>query len=416
MGTGGGVVPERFRAPLRVVARSLRQLLGGTGTAVLALGTLVVAVLVSLLCLVGIGIVLLPSALRAVRWTADQERARLNRWGAQVVGPGPIPSTRRQALADTAVRRDARWLTIHATWGLLVGLVGLCLPVFAIRDFTFPLWWWAVPADEASAALPFWVANSWTEAWVVALSALGWALLTVALCPRLARAQTASGRALLAPPPGTDLSLRVAELSASRAAALDAHATELRRIERSLHDSTQNPLVGANLLIGAARRRLPADPDGADDLLDQAQNAVEHALGELRATVRGILPPVLSDRGLDGAVFGLAATSSVPTTIDVRVAVRCPASVEASAYFMVSEALTNIARHSQARHASVTVRSDAGQLEVVITDDGHGGADEAGGSGLAGIRRRVEAHDGTFAVTSPPGGPTTLEARLPCGS
>lgn len=415
-GRGRGIVPERFRNASRPVARSVRQLIGGTGTAALALGTLFLTLVVAVLCLIGVGFLLLPFAFRAIRWTADLERARLNRWGAEIVGPGPIPSGVRPALSEPAMRREARWLAIHATWGLLVGLVALCLPVFAVRDLTFPLWWWVVPADEASAALPFWIADSWPEAWLVALSALGWALLTLVLCPRLARAQTTSGHSLLAPPPGTDLSMRVAVLAASRAAALDAHATELRRIERSLHDSTQNPLVGANMLIGAARRRLPVDPDGADELLDQAQNAVEHALSELRATVRGILPPVLADRGLDGAISGLAATSAVPTTIDVRVAVRCPASVEATAYFMVSEALTNIARHSQARHASVTVRSDHGQLEVVITDDGHGGADETGSSGLAGIRRRVEAHDGTFAVTSPPGGPTTLEARLPCGS
>lgn len=400
---------------LRALVRSVRQLIGGTGTAALALGVAVAAVLTAVLCVVGIGFLVAPAVLRAIRWTADVERARLNRWGSEIVAPVPVPAGLRNALADEAIRRDSRWLVVHATWGLLIGLAGLCLPVFAIRDLSFPLWWWVVPDDEASAALPFWIAESWPEAWLVALSALGWALLAIVLCPRLAEWQLRSGRTWLAPPPGTDLSMRVAVLAASRAAALDAHATELRRIERSLHDSTQNPLVGANLLIGAARRRLPDDPTGADDLLDQAQNAVEHALGQLRATVRGILPPVLADRGLDGAISGLAATSAVPTAVDVRVASRCPASVEASAYFMVSEALTNIARHSHASQASVTVRSQDGQLVVVITDDGRGGADESG-SGLAGIRRRVEAHDGTFTLTSPPGGPTTVEARLPCGS
>lgn len=412
-----GTARSRRIAPgwSRTVGRSFRQLIGGTGTGALAVGILIGSLLVAVLCVVGIGLLLVPLILRAIRWTADLERKRLNRWGAEIVEPGPIPERLRPALADTAVRREARWLTFHATCGLAVGLVGLCLPVFAVRDLTFPLWWWAVPDDEASAALPFWIAGSWPEAWLVALSALGWALLAVIFCPRLARWQMSGGRTWLAPPPGTDLSMRVAVLSASRAAALDAHATELRRIERSLHDSTQNPLVGANLLIGAARRRLPDDPAAADDLLDQAQNAVEHALSELRATVRGILPPVLADRGLDGAISGLAATSAVPTTVDVRVAVRCPASVEATAYFMVSEALTNIARHSHASHASVTVLIDDGQLEVIVRDDGRGGAHESG-SGLAGIRRRVEAYDGIFTVISPVGGPTTLEARLPCGS
>lgn len=414
MATARGTVTASRR--LRAVAASVAWLAGGTGIAVLAAVILIWTVLVAALCLVGVGLVLLPSALRAIRWVADRERSRLTRIGTQIVEPPPLPAGLRPALTDGTVRREARWLTIHGTWGLFIGILGLCMPLFAVRDLTFPVWWWAAPNGEASAALWFWVADSWPDAWLVALSSLVWFLLTVVLCPRVAEWQMQSGRTLLMPPPGTDLSLRVAVLAASRAAALDAHATELRRIERSLHDSTQNPLVGANVLIGAARRRLANDPAGADDLLDQAQTAVEHALSELRATVRSILPPVLADRGLDGAISGLAATSAVPTTIDVRVDVRLPASVEASAYFMVSEALTNISRHSHATHASVTVHTENDQLEVVVTDDGHGGADQTGGSGLAGIRRRVEAHDGTFAVSSPPGGPTTLRARLPCGS
>jgi signal transduction histidine kinase len=403
---------------LRAVGRAVVQLAGGLGTAAMALLTLVWVLVVLVLCGVGVGLLLVPSAVRAVRATADRERARLNEAGAQLVESPPLPHDVRlgAAVRDPSVRREVGWVAVHATWGLLLGLLGLCLPVFTVRDLTFPLWWWAVPESEASAALWFWVAGSWTEAFLVAASSLGWALLTVVLTPRLARWQADIGRTLLAPPPGTDLPLRVAVLTASRAAALDAHATELRRIERSLHDSTQNPLVGANVLIGAARRRLPDDPQGADDLLEQAQTAVEHALGELRATVRGILPPVLADRGLAGAIAGLAATSAVPTTVDVSTDVRCPASVEASAYFMVSEALTNVSRHSGARHASVTVGTHDGWLEVTVTDDGVGGADETGGSGLAGIRRRLDAHDGELTVTSPPGGPTTLKARLPCGS
>ncbi|MRK03061.1 sensor histidine kinase [Aeromicrobium sp. S22] len=399
----------------REILRYVAELGSGLGTSLLALGVLVLLVLVALLSVVGVGLLLAPAALRAVRWIADRERTRLARWGTAVPGPAALPSGLRAALADPTVRRDIAWLTVHATWGLLIGFVGVALPLFTVRDLTFPLWWWLAPEGEASAALWFWVVDSWPEALLVALSALGWGLLTVLLAPALARVQSRPGRALLPPPPGTDLPLRIAELTATRAAALDAHATELRRIERCLHDGTQNPLVAANVLIGAARRQLGDDRPAADDLLEQAQTAIERALGELRTTIRGILPPVLSDRGLDGALTGLAATSSVPTTVDVG-ATRCPASVEASAYFMVAEALTNISRHSGAERASVTVRSIAGDLDVTVTDDGHGGATEGTGSGLGGIRRRIEAHDGTFEVSSPPGGPTTLHARLPCGS
>jgi len=236
------------------------------------------------------------------------------------------------------------------------------------------------------------------------------------LTPGMAQLQARRGRRLLSAGAEADLSLRVAELTATRAAALDAHATELRRIERSLHDGTQNRLVTVTVLLGAARRMVARDPAGAEELLERAHSAAEQALAELRSVARGILPPVLADRGLEGALAGLAASCPVPCRIDVEAPDRCAASVEATAYFVVAETLTNIAKHSGAQHATVTVRSRAGRLHLTISDDGRGGADENGGSGLTGIRDRIAAHDGTFTVTSPSGGPTTLKAELPCGS
>ena len=406
MGTGGGVVPERFRAPLRVVARSLRQLLGGTGTAVLALGTLVAAVLVSLLCLVGIGIVLLPSALRAVRWTADQERARLNRWGAQVVGPGPIPSTRRQALADTAVRRDARWLTIHATWGLLVGLVGLCLPVFAIRDFTFPLWWWAVPADEASAALPFWVADSWPEAWVVALSALGWALLTVAAVPPPGpRADRERARAAGSPAghrpvaarrradrhPGRGAGRPRDRAAAHRAVAARRHAEPAwSRVERA--DRRGAARAGRR----PGRRRRPARP-GPERRRAGARRAACDGARHPAAGARRPRPRRRARRPR-----GELRRCRAPSTSTSPA--RCAASVEASAVLRGGRGAHQRRPPQRRGHASVTVRRDAGRLEVVDRPTtGTAAPTRPRGSGLAGIRRRVEAHDGTFAADQPAG-------------
>ena len=132
--------------------------------------------------------------------------------------------------------------------------------------------------------------------------------------------------------------------------------------------------------------------------------------------VRGILPPVLDDRGLAGALAGLAASCVVPCRLEVDVAVRCAASVEATAYFVVAEALTNVVRHSGASQVDVAVRRERGRLLVRIEDDGHGDADETRGSGLTGIRRRVEAYDGRMTLTSPPGGPTRMDVELPCGS
>ncbi len=202
------------------------------------------------------------------------------------------------------------------------------------------------------------------------------------------------------------------ELTATRAAALDAHATELRRIERSLHDGTQNRLVAVTVLLGAARRASARDPAGAEAILERAQNAAEQALAELRTVARGILPPVLADRGLAGALAGLAATCPVPCRIDVEVPGRCAASVEATAYFVVAEALTNVAKHSGARHvdrhgppprrpaASAGRPTTAGAARTRAA--GPGSAASAAGS------RRTT---GPSTLTSPPGGPTTLEVE-----
>ena len=132
--------------------------------------------------------------------------------------------------------------------------------------------------------------------------------------------------------------------------------------------------------------------------------------------VRSILPPVIEDRGLEGALSGLAANCPVPTVLDVSVPGRCAASVEATAYFVVAEGLTNVAKHSGADHATVRLRRRDERLTVEIEDDGHGGADEGGGSGLVGLRRRGEAHDGSVTMSSPAGGPTILKVELPCGS
>jgi signal transduction histidine kinase len=258
--------------------------------------------------------------------------------------------------------------------------------------------------------------HDWSGAFGVGLLGPGWATLTVGLCPALARWQARPGRRLLAPPPDVDLSLRIGQLTATRAAALDAHATELRRIERSLHDGAQNRLVAVTVLLGAARRALARDPATAEAALERAQQAAESALAELRTVARGILPAVLADRGLAAALAGLGTQCAVPCRVNVDVPGRCPAAVEATVYFVVAESLTNVSKHSGAQHAEVTIQRDGDRLRVRVDDDGHGGADERGGSGLTGIRRRIEALDGTLTLSSPPGGPTVLEAVLPCGS
>jgi len=405
-----------LRARVRVSVDALDHLVGGLATAVLALGVLLWTLVVAIAALTGVGLPLVLPALGALRSVADRERGRLTRWGPPVLGPGPVPGSLRDAIRDPFVRRELAWLPLHALAGFFLGCLGLALPFYAMEDLTFPLWYRLVDPAQGGPGVALWRIDGLGDALLVGLLGLGWVVVLFGASHLLARLQAAPGRWLLSPPPGIDLSLRVAELTATRAAALDAHAVELRRIERSLHDGTQNRLVAVNVLLGAARRALQRDPARADEILGQAQDAAEQALGELRTVVRGILPPVLDDHGLDGALDGLAASCAVPCRLVVDVPVRCAASVEATAYFVVAEALTNVVKHSGARAVEVAVRRLGGRLVITIDDDGHGGADEARGSGLTGIRRRVEAYDGRLELTSPPGGPTRMRVELPCGS
>ncbi|MEU5960385.1 sensor domain-containing protein [Micromonospora parva] len=403
------------RGRVRASVDALEHLVGGLGTATLALGALLWAAIVAVACVGGVGLLAAPGALRVVRSVADRERARLSRWGDPIPTPGPVPDGLRTAVHDPFVRRELGWVGLYSLIGLVAGLVGVALPLYAVQDVTFPLWYRLVPPD-AAPGIVWWRVDDLSDALWVGVLGVGWLAAAIWFSPVLARLQAWPGRWLLPPPPGVDLSLRVAELTATRAAALDAHAVELRRIERSLHDGTQNRLVAVNVLLGAARRAVRRNPDRADEILGQAQDAAEQALGELRTVVRGILPPVLDDRGLAGALAGLAGSCAVPCRLEVDVAVRCAASVEATAYFVVAEALTNVVRHSGASRVDVAVRREHGRLLVSVEDDGHGDADETRGSGLTGIRRRVEAYDGRMTLTSPPGGPTRMDVELPCGS
>ncbi|MEV5539409.1 sensor histidine kinase [Saccharopolyspora shandongensis] len=399
----------------RAAFEALEHIVAGLGSAVLALIALMFLLLVAVLILVGVGLLLAPMALRLVHVVADQERARLTRWGPDVISPGPVPARLADALRTRSVRREIAWVGVHTCTGLTLGLVGLTVSLNIIRDGTFPLWWQLIPPSDSTASLGLWTVHDVPGALLVGLMGVGWAIVSLLLFPGMARLQALPGRRLLRPGPEVDLATRVAHLTATRAAALDAHSTELRRIERALHDGTQNRLVAVNVLLGAARRALTRDVADADAALGRAQDAAEDALRELRAVVRSILPPVLADRSLVDALTALAASCPVPCRVDADLPGRYAVSVEATVYFVVAEALTNIAKHSGARRATVLLKRHDDELRLGITDDGRGGADENGGSGLYGMRRRIEAHDGTFALASPAGGPTTLTVSLPCG-
>lgn len=196
---------------------------------------------------------------------------------------------------------------------------------------------------------------------------------------------------------------------------MDAAEAERRRIERDLHDGAQQRLVALALKLGLAKAQFAEDSDAAG-LVDQAHAEAKEALTELRNLVRSVRPPVLTERGLDAALSGVAALCSVPVTMHVDVPVRPKPAVEAIAYFVVAEALTNVAKHSRASCAKVWVEGHGypGTLTVMVSDDGMGGAN-ANGAGLTGLADRVRGVDGRFSVESPSGGPTIIAAELPCG-
>jgi signal transduction histidine kinase len=211
------------------------------------------------------------------------------------------------------------------------------------------------------------------------------------------------------------LSERIAVLEQSRAGAVDYQDSELRRIERDLHDGAQARLVALGMSLGLAEQKFASDPAGAQQLLADARRGAHEALEELRDLARGIHPPVLADRGLEAAIAALASRTPLHVRVSVDIDTRPSGPVESAAYFVVAEALANIGKHAHAEHVDIVLRRRRDTLVVEIVDDGIGGADRSG-TGLTGLARRVEALDGTLEITSPPGGPTTVKATVPCAS
>lgn len=209
------------------------------------------------------------------------------------------------------------------------------------------------------------------------------------------------------------LAKRIGVLESSRAGAVDAQEAKLRRIERDLHDGAQARLVALGINLGLAESKLDSEPDEAHALVAEARRGVQEALGELRDLVRGIHPPVLTDRGLAAALGTLADRSPVPASVTVELDERPPPAMESTAYFVVAEALANAGKHAGATEVDVHVYRRDSLLLVDVRDDGRGGADPNGG-GLAGLRQRLEALDGSLLVVSPQGGPTLVHGELPC--
>ena len=372
----------------------------------------------------GLGLVLVPLVTRLVRLRAGLTRTLAGRWGVPIARPyrpepvGMLPvgwARYRWIVTDSATWRDLAWLVPGAVVGLGLGLLSLVLPAYGVQGVVLlPLWIWLGTGWYGYGVT--WPIHSVGEGFLSLPQGVLILALGLALAPYLRRFDAQFGQLLLAPTRNAELRLRVAQLTVTRADTVDAQAAELRRIERDLHDGAQARLVSLSMAIGLAEEIVERDPAGARKLLAEARESSSTALVELRHLVRGIHPPVLAERGLDGAVRALALHLPVPINVDSDVTGRLPTPVESAAYFAVAEALANMARHSAAKFAFVVLKRDGDRLHMEVGDDGYGGADPGRGTGLRGIERRLAAFDGTMALSSPPGGPTIVTMELPCVS
>jgi glucose-6-phosphate-specific signal transduction histidine kinase len=331
------------------------------------------------------------------------------------------------------MRRWRRALALHAAVSGVVGVAMAGLWALTGGGTFWPKWVWfglAIPfgLDAAlygasqvrrgrwrkfaiHAAVSSWVCGTMILTWAMAGGGAFWPLIPVG-CLGMILGLHAVLAALWTG--DEELVERVDELTRTRRGALDVQAHELRRIERDLHDGAQARLVALTMQLGRAEARLGNHPEAAE-LVREARGEAKEAIAELRDLARGIAPPVLADRGLPAAAEAIAGRSAIRATVDAKIDHRPPPVVETAAYFVIAESLTNAAKHAgpDAR-AHVSIRDGSDELRLEITDDGRGGANPAG-SGLTGLRHRVEALDGALTVISAEGHGTIIRAVLPYG-
>ncbi|QWF80103.1 hypothetical protein HUW46_03521 [Amycolatopsis sp. CA-230715] len=404
----------RVRATAASVPFSFMSMITGFA----AMAALPVLMASAVMCVFWVGIFALPFELRFLGRVTDVVRAfSARRLGIAIPGHGPRGRSLRDLIDERGTWRDLRWVPATMLFGTMLGIFGLTLaflPFVALFSIGF---WWLFPADEPIKVIADIPIESWPSAFYAGVPMLvATAAIALWLPPKIANASAKLNAALLAPSEKDQLAERVETLRESRAGAVDAHGAELRRIERDLHDGTQARLVSIAMRLGLAERQLEKDPQAVAKLLADARSGAEDAMTELRTVLRTMYPPILADRGLDGALSAIAAQSTVPTEVTVGELGALAAPVEAAAYFVITEALTNVAKHADASRVEVTLTRDVDVLLGQIVDDGSGGIDETKGTGIAGMRRRLAALDGELWVTSPAGGPTKIVWECPCGS
>jgi signal transduction histidine kinase len=372
-----------------------------------------------------IGVPILTFAMVAARQAGNVERWRVRVFlGTPIETPARRPPRTngwfQQLIAlfrDVSTYRD-----IFYVW-LVRPFLGLINFIVAVVTWSIPLWLLTIPVyalEWDSAAPEVWFGNGKLDSPAEVFTAAAIGLLLLPLAPWVIRGfaavDVATARSLLSPPKTEELVERIDTLRESQARSVDMAIADRRQIERDLHDGAQQRLLALGMDLGMALEKFDTDPEAARDLMGDAHQELQRAIAELRSLARGVHPAVLTDRGLDAALSALAARSPVPVRLDVELDERPPASVEATAYFIVAEALTNTARYANATHVDVRVRVVADKLHVTVLDDGVGGAQQRAGSGLAGLADRASSVEGSLQIASPVGGPTVINAELPCVS
>jgi signal transduction histidine kinase len=387
--------------------RAIVNLLVSLATGALFFAVLACSLLLSgaLSWIVGLGTFVLSSTLRLAARMAGLDRRRIERIAGVRIEPAPPPVSASEL---SFRQRQKAWTQSPVAWRPVTYQLARPL-VSAVSLLVTALIFAGMIAG---------IGNSGSASFGQGASRLLFGVACLFVWPLVARLGSALdvslARALLGPSRSGRLSAEVQRLGEARTLAVESAETERRRIERDLHDGLQPKLVSLALELGLAKARFERDPASARSLIDQAHEEAKTAIEDLRGLVRGIHPSVLDERGLDAAFSALVASCAVPVRVDVSLSKRPDQAVEAVAYFVVAEAITNMTKHSAASRASVMITQAAGLLRVLVEDNGSGGATVEPGGGLAGLAARVAAIDGTFRVTSPPGGPTHVEAVIPC--
>ena len=423
-------VPRPARSRWSQAARDAAYLLGAFPMLLLAFVLTVVLVVTGVsTVIIWVGLPILAAGLMTARGFATAER----RIGAAVAGrpvaadpylparPGGGTIARLlRPITDPQSWMDVLWVftgfvlatitfSIALTW--IVGAIGVVAGPLAPIILSATLGPESYGGLATHLDIPFGLAADVGANFLVGLFFL---LTAPAVLRGLASVQAAVGDALLNS--RADSRAQIADLRESRAAVRQAESDALRRLERDIHDGPQQRLVRLNMDLARAKRQATTNPEQAEAMIAEAMAQTQETLAELRQLSRGIAPPVLVDRGLEAAIVEAAARSIVPVTVYADVPDDLPDHVQTAAYFVVSEALANINKHSRATEAEVFIGVQDEWLFATVNDNGVGGASPAKGHGLAGLSDRLRGVDGTLTVTSPEGGPTSIEAVIPCGS